>query len=72
VLVAGALVFMYGGYSAADALFEVASAEGNVGLSVGITGPNLPAHQKIVLIIEMWSGRLEIFPVIVLITSPLH
>ncbi len=72
VLVAGALVFMYGGHSAADALFEVASAEGNVGLSVGITGPNMPAHQKIVLIIEMWAGRLEIFPVLVLITSPFH
>ncbi|MEF8835537.1 MAG: TrkH family potassium uptake protein [Candidatus Thermoplasmatota archaeon] len=70
VLVSGALVFMYGGHSAADALFEVASAEGNVGLSVGITGPNMPTYQKIVLIIEMWAGRLEIFPVLVLITAP--
>ncbi len=72
VLMAGALVFMYGGHSAADAIFEVASAEGNVGLSVGITGPNMPTHEKITLIIQMWAGRLEIFPVLVLITSPFH
>lgn len=70
VLVGGALVLMYGGHSTANALFEVASAEGNVGLSVGITGASMPAHQKIVLIIEMWAGRLEIFPVLVLITAP--
>ena len=70
VLVAGALVFMYGGHPTADALFEVASAEGNVGLSVGITGPNIPIHERITLIIVMWAGRLEIFPVLVLITAP--
>ena len=70
VLVAGAMVFMYGGHSTADALFEVASAEGNVGLSVGITGPNMPIYERITLIIVMWAGRLEIFPVLVLITAP--
>ena len=70
LLVAGALVFMAAGHTAADALFEVASAEGNVGLSVGITSPLMPAYQKIVLIVEMWMGRLEIFPVLVLFASP--
>ena len=70
-LVLGALVFMFAGHSAVDSLFEVASAEGNVGLSVGITSPMMPDYQKIVLIIEMWAGRLEIFPVLVLIFSPL-
>ena len=70
LLVLGALVFMFSGYSAVDSLFEVASAEGNVGLSVGITSPFMPLHQKIVLIIEMWAGRLEIFPVLILFLAP--
>ncbi len=70
LLVVGAMVFMAGGATAADALFEVASAEGNVGLSVGLTHNGMPWWEKITLIIQMWAGRLEIFPVLVLITSP--
>ncbi len=70
LLVIGALVFMAGGASAADSLFEVASAEGNVGLSVGLTHAAMPWWENITLIIQMWAGRLEIFPVLVLITSP--
>jgi trk system potassium uptake protein TrkH len=35
-----------------------------VGLSVGIVSPNLHILGKVVLIIEMWVGRLEILPVI--------
>ena len=66
-LIVGALLFMSHGYSSADSLFEVASAEGNVGLSVGITTPLLPLWLKIVLIVEMWIGRLEIFPVVILL-----
>ncbi len=70
VLVLGAIVFMFDGFSPVDSLFEVASAEGNVGLSVGITGPAMLLHEKIILIIEMWSGRLEIFPVLILFLAP--
>jgi trk system potassium uptake protein TrkH len=70
VLCLGALIFMAGGHSAADSLFEVASAEGNVGLTVGITNIEMPAYEKVVLIIEMWVGRLEIFPVLTLLAVP--
>ncbi|UCG71166.1 MAG: TrkH family potassium uptake protein [Thermoplasmata archaeon] len=70
VLCLGAVIFMAGGHSAADSLFEVASAEGNVGLSVGITNSGMPAYEKVVLIIEMWVGRLEIFPVLTLLAVP--
>ncbi len=70
VLCLGAVIFMAGGHSAADSLFEVASAEGNVGLSVGITNSAMPAYEKVVLIIEMWVGRLEIFPVLTLLAVP--
>jgi len=46
-------------------LFEVASAQGNVGLSTGITGPeSLPATGKIAFIMNMWIGRLEIVPIL--------
>ena len=65
----GAIVFMAYGYSLVDSLFEVASAEGNVGLSVGITSPLMPWVQKITLILEMWFGRLEIFPILILLVD---
>lgn len=70
VLCIGASIFMAGGHSAADSLFEVASAEGNVGLSVGITNSSMHAYEKVVLIVEMWVGRLEIFPVLTLLAVP--
>ncbi len=65
-LLAGAMVFMLYGNSLANSLFEVASAEGNVGLSVGITSHTMPWVEKIVLILEMWFGRLEIYPVLLM------
>ncbi|RLF79365.1 TrkH family potassium uptake protein, partial [Thermococci archaeon] len=55
------------GASLADAFFEVASAQGNVGLSVGITSTALPIDIKILLILHMWIGRLEIFSTLVFI-----
>ncbi len=68
-LLIGATVFMLYGHSLADSLFEVASAEGNVGLSVGITSPFMPWVEKVVLILEMWFGRLEIFPVLLMLAD---
>ena len=71
ILIIGALAFMAHGNSVADSLFEVASALGNVGLSVGLAGDGMSTDLKIILIIEMWVGRLEIFPVLMLILSPI-
>ncbi len=51
-------------------LFESASALGNVGLSTGITGPELTNAAKGVLIMLMWFGRLEIIAVLALLLSP--
>ncbi|MFW6181869.1 MAG: TrkH family potassium uptake protein [Spirochaetota bacterium] len=48
-----------------ETLFEVASAQGTVGLSSGITAPGLRTASKLVLIVNMWLGRLEIIPVLV-------
>jgi trk system potassium uptake protein TrkH len=50
-------------------IFEVCSAQGNVGLSTGITSMNMPILAKIMLILSMWIGRLEIIPILVLVRS---
>ncbi|WP_181685440.1 TrkH family potassium uptake protein [Halorhabdus salina] len=53
-------------FSLANVFFEVASAQGNVGLSSGITGPeSLPAIGKVAFLGHMWIGRLEIIPILV-------
>ena len=54
-------------YTVENVIFEVASAQGNVGLSSGITGPEMPAVTKVMFLFNMWIGRLEIIPVLVLL-----
>lgn len=65
------LALLVPGVSLGDALFEVASAQGNVGLSVGITGPGMPTGAKLLLAFHMWVGRLEIIPVLMLLRAVL-
>ena len=48
-------------------IFEVASALSNVGLGSGIIVPSSPTVVKIVFILDFWLGRLEIWPVLLLI-----
>ncbi len=57
--VAGALLGVYFDYSFDAALFESTSALANVGLSVGITAPDMPLAMKVFAIVQMWLGRLE-------------
>jgi trk system potassium uptake protein TrkH len=64
VLIFGASVLMVLGNAPMDSIFESASAQGNVGLSVGITSAFMPLEAKIVMIVQMLVGRLEIIPVI--------
>jgi trk system potassium uptake protein TrkH len=54
-------------YAATAIAFEVASALSNVGLSQGVTHPGMGWTAKLVLIICMWIGRLEIIPVALVI-----
>jgi len=56
----------------ADALFEVASAQGNVGLSSGITGPSMHPVAEGMFVLNMWVGRLEIIPVLVFVRSAIY
>ena len=53
-------------------IFEVASALSNVGLSSGIITPDSPILVKIVFIIDFWVGRLEIWPVLLLIAIAIN
>jgi trk system potassium uptake protein TrkH len=54
------LPFVIAGFDPLDALFEVASAGATVGLSTGITGPDLAVGLKALLCVDMLLGRLEI------------
>lgn len=52
-----------------NVLFTVASAQANVGLVSGIVTPSSPMLEsgpKLMLTLNMWVGRLEIIPVLVL------
>ncbi len=55
----GVLIFLADGFSLKESMFEFASAIGTVGLSVGITRPEMPLASKIAEIFGMWLGRLE-------------
>ncbi len=58
-----------GSYNFANVMFEVASAQSNVGLSTGITGPGMSPLAKASLCFNMWIGRLEIIPILLLFRS---
>jgi trk system potassium uptake protein TrkH len=52
-------------YSSLDLIFEVTSALANIGLSAGVASPEAPLGLKLILIVGMLLGRLEIIPYIV-------
>lgn len=72
VLAAAMLVtatFVDDRYTLADVLFETVSVQSTTGLSTGITAPDMPLPVEITFIVQMWIGRLEIFPVIILMSA---
>jgi len=60
------LVFVAFGYPPLDALFEVISAVGTVGLSTGITAEDLALPLKLLLCLDMLLGRLEVLALLVI------
>jgi len=66
VIVASWLVFLVLEFPPVDALFEVVSAVGTVGLTSGVTDSQLGVLPKAVLCIDMLMGRLEIIAVLLL------
>ena len=63
-ILAGVLILTGLGNDLGNAVFEVVSAQSNVGVSAGITSPDMPAVAKAMLILNMWIGRLEIVPIL--------
>jgi trk system potassium uptake protein TrkH len=60
-LALGTAIIAAYGHEVGKALFEYASAQGTVGLSVGITQPNAPLPVLWTLIAGMFLGRLEFY-----------
>lgn len=52
------------GASIGNAMFEVIGAQGNAGLTTGITAPGMNTVSKAMLIINMIVGRIEIIPIL--------
>ncbi|WP_290477366.1 MULTISPECIES: potassium transporter TrkG [unclassified Leeuwenhoekiella] len=52
-------------FTLAYSLFEAASTKGTVGLSKGITDLGMSPVLNTIYILQMWSGRIEIIPVLV-------
>lgn len=64
----GALVgLLYGEFDITATLFESVSVGSNIGLSVGVTSPEMPRALMAVYVIQMWLGRLEYVAVFALV-----
>jgi trk system potassium uptake protein len=64
----GALVGLaYGEYDITQTLFESVSAAANMGLSIGVTAPDMPRGLMAVYTVQMWLGRLEFVAVFALV-----
>jgi trk system potassium uptake protein TrkH len=67
VIVFSWLPFLVLGYDAMDALFEVISATGTVGLSSGLSGAGLPPLLQGILCFDMLAGRVEFVALLVVL-----
>jgi trk system potassium uptake protein TrkH len=70
VIVASWMFFVALGHPPLDSLFEVVSATGTVGLSVGVATAELHPVLKGVLCLDMLLGRLEIVALLVVLYPP--
>jgi trk system potassium uptake protein TrkH len=66
-VVASWLPFVLAGFDPLDSLFEVVSATGTAGISVGISSPELPHFLKTVLCLDMLLGRVEFVALLVVL-----
>ena len=62
----GTIIGLFYGYNFTASAFESVSAAGNVGLTTGVTHYTMPGLLKVVYILEMWAGRLEVMAVVVM------
>jgi len=64
-----AFVLLAHGYSVENSLFEPASALTSTGMSTGVASFTAPIGVKIVLMIDMWFGRIDVIPVLLFAAS---
>ena len=64
ILATWALLCLYG-YEPFSGLFYTMSIQGNVGLEISTIAPTLELPLKLLSIFNMWTGRLEIYPVLI-------
>jgi trk system potassium uptake protein TrkH len=62
-----AFVFTLYGFDFVDSIFELTSAFATTGISVGITNVSLPIVLKVILVLVMVLGRIEIITLLVAI-----
>ena len=67
MFVISVLIVMFYYQNVAQVLFEVASGLSNVGLSSGLITSTSPVIVKLTFIADMWIGRLEIWPILLLL-----
>ena len=64
ILITWSLFCLYG-HDPFRSLFDTISIQGNVGLSLGEINFGLETPLKLICIFNMWTGRLEIYPVLI-------
>lgn len=69
ILILGILFINDANYRLSDIIYEVCSMQGNVGLTTSITKIGMSSIAKIMFILNMWIGRLEIMSAKVLVRS---
>lgn len=69
-LLVGWLVLTASGLTFEDAAFGSASALGTVGLWIGPDIDTLPVPAQGVLILQMWAGRVELLPLLLVLYPP--
>ncbi|HOI13187.1 MAG TPA: TrkH family potassium uptake protein [Methanoculleus sp.] len=58
-------------FDSSNVIFEVVSAMCNSGISAGFVSPDMDDPAKLLFILIMWIGRLEVIPVIMLVMGVL-
>ncbi|MDO5860735.1 MAG: TrkH family potassium uptake protein [Methanobrevibacter sp.] len=62
-------LFCLCGYDPFKSLFTAMSLQGNNGLDLGIMSTSIHPALKVVSMFDMWTGRLEIYPVLITIRA---
>ncbi len=63
--------FVAAGFDPLASFFECSSALGASGFTVGLVSPTLPAWLKLLLVFNMWVGRIEIIPAALTLYPPI-